>query len=50
MIRYANPKIDIQVNKLPKARDETWKPELVLEFCASPFSMNAASEVLCFRT
>jgi len=31
-IRYANPKIDIQVNKLPKTRDETWEPELVLEF------------------
>ncbi|KAH9045816.1 hypothetical protein EDB84DRAFT_1413807 [Lactarius hengduanensis] len=31
-IRYANPKIDIQVNKLPKAKEEAWKPELVLEF------------------
>ena len=37
-IRYANPKIDIQVNKLPKTRDETWEPELVLEFCPSPFT------------
>ncbi|KAI0005293.1 hypothetical protein BJV74DRAFT_875277 [Russula compacta] len=31
-IRYANPKIDIQVNKLVKTKDETWPPELVLEF------------------
>ncbi|KAF8266636.1 hypothetical protein EI94DRAFT_1802830 [Lactarius quietus] len=31
-IRYANPKIDIQVNKLPKTKEEAWKPELVLEF------------------
>ncbi|KAH9021248.1 hypothetical protein EDB85DRAFT_1871991 [Lactarius pseudohatsudake] len=25
-IQYANPKIDIQVNKLPKAKEEAWKP------------------------
>jgi len=31
-IRYANPKLDIQVNKLVKSKDETWSPELVLEF------------------
>ncbi|KAH9036604.1 hypothetical protein EDB85DRAFT_2288145 [Lactarius pseudohatsudake] len=37
-IRYANPKIDIQVNKLPKAKEEAWKPELVLEFCSSSFT------------
>ncbi|KAI0063064.1 hypothetical protein BV25DRAFT_1802657 [Artomyces pyxidatus] len=31
-IRYANPKVDIAVTKLPKTKEETWKPELVLEF------------------
>jgi len=31
-IRYANPKIDIQVNKLVKIKEETWQPELVLDF------------------
>ncbi|KAH9964641.1 hypothetical protein BC827DRAFT_1265890 [Russula dissimulans] len=31
-IRYANPKIDIHVNKLVKTKDETYHPELVLEF------------------
>jgi small subunit ribosomal protein S25 len=42
-IRYANPKIDIQVNKLVKIKDETWQPELVLEFCLSSFP----AEQLC---
>ncbi|KAN0138627.1 hypothetical protein V8E53_003615 [Lactarius tabidus] len=31
-IRFANPKVDIRVNKLPKTVEEVWKPELVLEF------------------
>ncbi|KAI0271731.1 hypothetical protein BC834DRAFT_860996 [Gloeopeniophorella convolvens] len=31
-IRYANPKLDIQVNKLPQVKEETWQPELMLEF------------------
>ncbi|KAI9510689.1 hypothetical protein F5148DRAFT_1281640 [Russula earlei] len=31
-IRYANPKIDIKVNKLVKQKDESWHPELFLEF------------------
>jgi len=39
-IRYANPKIDIQVNKLVKIKEETWQPELVLGFCSSSFSAN----------
>jgi small subunit ribosomal protein S25 len=39
-IRYANPKIDIHVNKLVKTKDETYHPELVLEFCQSPFTAN----------
>jgi hypothetical protein len=39
-IRYANPKIDIQVNKLVKIKEETWQPELVLDFCSSPFTAN----------
>lgn len=39
-IRYANPKIDIRVNKLVKTKDETWHPELVLDFCPSPIHSN----------
>ncbi|KAI0935604.1 hypothetical protein AcV5_003984 [Taiwanofungus camphoratus] len=31
-IRYANPAIDIQVNRLPKSREDTWQPEMVMEF------------------
>ncbi|KAI0317911.1 hypothetical protein OF83DRAFT_1118924 [Amylostereum chailletii] len=31
-IRYANPKLNIEVNKKPKTKEETWKPELVLEY------------------
>ncbi|KAI0307400.1 hypothetical protein B0F90DRAFT_1806929 [Multifurca ochricompacta] len=31
-IRYANPKLDIQVNKFSKTKEETWQPELLLEF------------------
>jgi len=34
-IRYANPKVGIQVNKLPKTNEEACKPELVLEFSDS---------------
>ncbi|CDO71733.1 hypothetical protein BN946_scf184920.g17 [Trametes cinnabarina] len=30
-IRYANPTVDIQVDKKPKTKEETWKPELVVE-------------------
>lgn len=39
-IRYANPKVDIQVNKLVKIKEETWQPELVLDFGSSPFTAN----------
>ena len=34
-IRYANPKMDIQVNKLPKTPQDNWKPELTVELRAS---------------
>ena len=44
-IRYANPKIDIRVHKLPKTMEEAWKPELILEFCSSSFTANALPEV-----
>ncbi|KAI0324454.1 hypothetical protein GY45DRAFT_1331544 [Cubamyces sp. BRFM 1775] len=30
-IRYANPTIDIQVDKKLKTKEETWKPEMVVE-------------------
>lgn len=33
-IRYANPAIDIQVTKLLKTKEETWKPEMVVELSA----------------
>ena len=36
-IRYANPAIEIEVNKLPKAKEETWKPEMVVELSALHF-------------
>lgn len=39
-IRFANPKVDIRVNKLPKTVEEVWKPELVLEFCTPWFPTN----------
>ena len=47
-IRYANPKIDIRVNKLVKTKDETWQPELVLEFCSSPFPADRCALILIF--
>ncbi|THH14059.1 hypothetical protein EW146_g6238 [Bondarzewia mesenterica] len=31
-IRYTNPNLNIEVNRLPKAKEETWKPEMMLEF------------------
>ncbi|KAI0369860.1 hypothetical protein BV20DRAFT_967190 [Pilatotrama ljubarskyi] len=30
-IRYANPTVDIQVDKKLKTKEETWKPEMVVE-------------------
>jgi hypothetical protein len=39
-IRYANPKIDIQVNKLVKMKEDAWQPELVLDFGSFPFTVN----------
>ena len=34
-IRYANPAIDIQVTKLLKTKEESWKPEMEVELSAS---------------
>lgn len=31
-IRYANPALDIQVEKVKKGPSEAWRPELELEF------------------
>ena len=31
-IRWANPLLDIAVQKLPKTRDETWAPKATVEF------------------
>lgn len=33
-IRYLNPRLDIEVDKPPKTREETWKPEMVVELSA----------------
>ncbi|KAI0344197.1 hypothetical protein BDW22DRAFT_1296477, partial [Trametopsis cervina] len=30
-IRYANPKLNIEVARIPKTKDEQWKPEMVVE-------------------
>ncbi|THH30401.1 hypothetical protein EUX98_g3800 [Antrodiella citrinella] len=30
-IRYANPSVTIEVNKLQKTKEESWKPEMVVE-------------------
>ncbi|CCM06487.1 uncharacterized protein FIBRA_08756 [Fibroporia radiculosa] len=31
-IRYVNPALDIQVNKLPKSLQDSWQPEMIVEF------------------
>ncbi|OAX40471.1 hypothetical protein K503DRAFT_660447, partial [Rhizopogon vinicolor AM-OR11-026] len=31
-IRYANPQLSVEVNKLPKTIQDEWKPEMVVEF------------------
>ncbi|KAH9949470.1 hypothetical protein B0H21DRAFT_728083 [Amylocystis lapponica] len=31
-IKYANPAVDIQVNKVPKTAAELWQPEMAVEF------------------
>lgn len=33
-IQYANPTVDIEVHKVLKAKEETWKPEMVIELSA----------------
>lgn len=37
-IRWANPNIDIQVERIPKAADHEWRPELEIQFGASLIS------------
>jgi Mitochondrial ribosomal protein L51 / S25 / CI-B8 domain len=48
-IQYANPKIDIQVNKPLKTKDETWQPELVLDFCSSSLTSTTMDKGLQIR-
>ena len=31
-IRFANPNLNIQVSKVPKGKEDTWKPEMTVEF------------------
>lgn len=31
-IRWANPLLDISLNRVPKAREETWTPQATIEF------------------
>jgi small subunit ribosomal protein S25 len=40
-IRYANPTLGIEVNKVPKSPADTWKPEMTLEYrtCLLRFSL-----------
>lgn len=45
-IRYANPRMDIQVNKLPKTPQDNFKPEVTLELRASQFFLEAFVRVL----
>ena len=33
-IRYANPSINVYVDKKPKTKEETWNPEMVVELRA----------------
>ena len=35
-IRYANPAIDIFVDKKLKTKEETWDPEMVVELSVYP--------------
>lgn len=35
-IRYANPTLAIEVNKLPKTETDTWKSSLLMEFGGPP--------------
>lgn len=40
-IRYVNPKLEIEVVKIPKTQDEHWKPEMIVE-------LRAYHNVYCF--
>ncbi|EMD41506.1 hypothetical protein CERSUDRAFT_101942, partial [Gelatoporia subvermispora B] len=31
-VRYANPALNIEINKVPKTKQEKWKPEMVVQF------------------
>lgn len=44
-IRYANPQLNVKVNKLPKPPQDNWTPEMVVEFGNLIFSVGLAS---CF--
>lgn len=33
-IRYANPRLEIEVDKIPKTKEESWKPEMTVELRA----------------
>lgn len=35
-IQYVNPTARIEVNKVPKSKTDTWKPEMVMELGVSP--------------
>jgi small subunit ribosomal protein S25 len=47
-IRYANPRLEIEVDKKPKTREDTWKPELVVELRACTRRLASLSLELTF--
>ena len=46
-IRYANPAIDIEVTKMLKSKEDTWKPEMLVELSALSFFCTLATSILC---
>ena len=40
-IQYANPAVNIQVNKLARTKIDSWKPEMIVETSAYPSSFTA---------
>lgn len=49
-IRYANPQLNVEVNKVPKSLQDNWTPEMVVEFGNSISSVKLASRsdtILC---
>lgn len=49
-ILYANPNLHVHVIKRLKTKDETWPPELVVEFGSSPSSIDRRASVLKFSS